>query len=270
MYILREDFSSFTQLLKTLDERPNNHFMRNEDSSHSNGKDFTGTDSYDEAVDLLVHGYTDKLGDIKRGLLNSKRLTSKMYAKIPHPIPANHVAGFVPNIPNALKGLPESMITLNRLPQKRKTLSVLYNMDGSCGVPAQVFVDAGVALVSAINLIETSGIQVNLRVAFCSSSKNDEVTFPTLLVKSFGERFNLQKICFPLIHPSMFRRLGFKYLETSPFSKENYCWGYGRPTELETLRELIQEKDTYILDTYWIRDHDNSIEEIINELGVCI
>lgn len=43
-----------------------------------------------------------------------------------------------------------------------------------------------------------------------SAQTGNETTFPTVVIKNYGQRFDLQKVCFPLAHPSMLRRIGFK------------------------------------------------------------
>lgn len=111
--LYREDFGSIYSLLNTINNRENNSFMRNEDSSQKHGnEEWSGTNSYEEAQSLLIHGYEDPVKSIKSSLAKNKKLTSKIYSSIPKPIAQNRVVGFVPNVPNALRGLPESMITM--------------------------------------------------------------------------------------------------------------------------------------------------------------
>ena len=268
--LYREDFGSIYSLLNTINNRENNSFMRNEDSSQKHGnEEWSGTSSYEEAQSLLIHGYEDPIKSIKSNLAKNKKLTSKIYNSIPKPIVQNRVVGFVPNVPNALKGLPESMITLEKLHKKRKTISIIYATGGSCGVESDVLASAGAALVSAINLIELSGVQTELSIGFMPTKETKQVIFPTVKIKSYGEHFNLQKICFPMIHPAMFRRIGFKYLETCPGMVENFSHGYGRPPELEVLKTLIKDKNTYVINRTWITEHENDIEEILKYMEVC-
>ena len=263
--LYREDFGSIYSLLNTINNRENNSFMRNEDSSQEHGnEEWSGTSSYEEAQSLLIHGYEDPIKSIKSNLAKNKKLTSKIYNSIPKPIVQNRVVGFVPNVPNALKGLPESMITLEKFHKKRKTISIIYATGGSCGVESDVLASAGAALVSAINLIELSGVQTELSISFMPTKETKQIIFPTVKIKSYGERFNLQKICFPMIHPAMFRRIGFKYLETCPGMVENFSHGYGRPPELEVLKTLIKGG------LFFLDEMDASIPETLIILNAAI
>ena len=64
MKIIKEHFKSIHSLLNTLNSRPNNSVMAIEDSSESGSYDFTGSHSYDEAVQLFKDGYVEILPKI--------------------------------------------------------------------------------------------------------------------------------------------------------------------------------------------------------------
>ena len=261
-----EEFTSINQLLNTLNSRPNNQVMSESEASRTGDRDFCETSSYEEAVDLFVHGYTDIVGQVRAEVRkNNKAIYSN---PIERRTIMNMPVGFIPNVPNALQNKPDSMINIVSTPQKRKTLSVIYAMGGSCGEEAESFIKAGAALVSALNLIELSGVQTRLYVDFMPSSGRKEMLSPVLRVKNYGERFNLTKICFPLVHPSMFRRIGFKYLETCPFvTDDSFRLGYGRLPEIEDLRRNIPtDKQTFILNTKIIKNNAYSVKAILEEL----
>lgn len=274
MSLVNEKFSSLNELLKAINSRPNSVFMRGQNSSHENGIGFTGTSSYEEAISLLKFGYTDPIPLIKKELRNSKRAASKLYSSLPRPMPRNRVVGYIPNIPNAIRGLPESMITIEKENQKRKTMSILYSIGSCYGTNEEDFRKAGVALVSAINIIELSGIQTRLELGFMPTTRqaSEEIVFPTVLIKNYGEKFNIQKICFPMIHPSMFRRIGFKYLETCSLCKKDYSFGYGRVPNQAELREAFKDsdnKDMFIITTDYIRSElDYNVQKILIEMDV--
>lgn len=198
------------------------------------------------------------------------KIQSKYQQITNHPIPHTAVIGFIPNVPNAIRNLPNSMISVDRKPQKRKTLQILYSMHGHCGRSQEYFSKSGAALLSAVNLIEKSGIQTKIDLAFMTAESGDEICFPTICIKNFGERYSFQKVSFPLVHPSMFRRIGFKWLETTPdITAHGFCHGYGRPPEYSEVLEAVgKRKDTYYIDSAWINNHDCSVEEILKYFEV--
>lgn len=239
--------------------------MEDEKSSKRHDKKFFGTDSYDEAIKLLQSGYDEAAKMLKKDVHSKSKISSKYSADVAHPIPHTAVVGYIPNVPNAIMNLPQSMITVDRKPMKRKTLSILFAQGGHCGQPVSYFAEAGSTLLSAIDLIEKNGIQTKIDLCFFPGKGDDQLTFPTICIKNFGERYSFQKVSFPLAHTSMFRRFGFRWLETTPELKDYYFRdGYGRPLSYENmLKEIKLEKNQYFVNTEWIHNHGNSVEELL-------
>lgn len=226
MKIIRENFNSIQEMLKVLNERENNKVMRNEFSSQKNdGPDgWYGTTSYEEAEELITNGYIEILDKIKAGIKFDATENSKI-------IPENNVFGYIPNVPNAMMNLPKSMIYAKRIPRKINTVDLIYCPVDTIFTEAQEFIDNGIKVLNVINSLEKNNIRVSLKVALKCSECGNEVTLATVTLKNFKEKLNLQKICFPIAHPSMLRRFGFKWLETTP-ELTDYSWrsGYGRTT----------------------------------------
>ena len=231
--IIKEEFSSIHHLLHTINSRNNNTVMQRENSSQSEDYSFTRTRSYDEAMNLISNGYTEILPKIKSGIKKLEKKINTEFQNIKKIRPDIRIEGFTPHVPNSILNLPDSMINIERHPQKQKTLDIIYVMGACCGQDAQLFIDAGVVLLTAIKILELNRISVKLKVSFKFScdhrdpSGSEEITFPTVLVKNYGQRIDLQKLCFPLAHPSMFRRFGFKWLETHPSISGYWSDGYG-------------------------------------------
>jgi len=270
MKVLTEEFEDINSLLRVINSRDNNSVMREENSSRTGSRSFTGSDSYDESVRLIRTGYVDILKDVKEKLTEITR-QNKQFDSGFRPMPRNNIVGYVPNVPNVIRNIPESMINTNIVPQKRKTLSVVYSIEGNCNETTDFFIKTGTILLAAINTIEKSGVQVKLSVAFMTSQQGNETTCPTVVIKNYGQRFDLQKVCFPLAHPSMLRRIGFKWLETTPqITERGFAFGYGRdPNDLKLIDETFKEKfgkNTYVLNTHWIRTNDYSVEKLLNFL----
>ena len=256
-------------LIGALQQRPNNKIMAGEHSSRDNDYDFTKTHSYEEAVLLAQTGYDEAAKMLRLDVAAKSKIQSKYAALIKHPTPHNAVVGYIPNVPNAIRNIPESMITKDRIPMKRKTIAIIYSQHGSCNRTTEYFSQAGSALLSAVELIEKSGIQTRIDLAFMTAKENDEIAFPTVRIKNYDERYSFQKVSFPLVHPSMFRRIGFKWLETTDQMTQDFTFGYGMPPSTALLEENIElPKDTYFLDTGWIHSEDCSVEAILRRFEV--
>lgn len=270
-HVVREEFKSFAEMLNIINGRPNSEYMRGKKESmeRESSGGWYGTKNWTEACTLLGTGYLDVLSDLKKNIAMQNKLNSKFVEMIDRPRPSIGVQGYVPCVPNALRNLPKSMINIDRKPQKRKTLHILYSIGGNCGMSADWFVKAGTALLSAVEIVEKGGIQTKIDLNFFPAKSGEEITFPTITIKNYGERYSVQKVSFPLVHPSMFRRFGFKWLETSPGIKTTYP-AYGSEVPYNTMKEALEIKDpkTYFISTRWISDHKNSVEEILKMFEV--
>lgn len=264
--IIKEHFKSIHEMLSVIESRKNNEVMANENSSHSNGKDFTGTRTYNEAKDLFQNGYTDILDKIKAGVsANLKRTEIRQRRNV-----QTGVVGYAPHVPNAILGLPNSMIHTKTAPQKVKAVSIVVGITENCDTEAEEFIKSGVAALGVVNALELRGYRVNLKVAFYVAQAGNERAFGTVSVKDYREHLDLQKLCFPLAHPSMFRRFGFKWMETQPEVKDyGWSWGYGsQMNDMKFIRENFLSDNEYFINLKITRDNKYDPEKIIEYLNI--
>ena len=268
MKIVEEHFGSIRELLKVLDTRPNNFSMVGRHSSVENGKDFTGTKNWGEAVKLFETGYADVLPKIKSGLEKNIKATGVLNRRFVR----TGVVGYAPHVPNAIQGLPNSMIYTETQPQKTKAVTVYYAPTENCGTDVEEFVKSGICALSAVNILELSGVRVNLDVVMFNGTNDGDTegTFATVKVKDFREQMDVQKLCFPVVHPSLFRRFGFKWLETSPGIKaDGWSWGYGHhgPKFNKIIRQNMPNNEYFITlsDT---KKAGYSPEKLIEQMGI--
>lgn len=267
MHIVQEHFQSIHQMLKTLDGRKNNAVMRGEDSSSSGNSSFTLTESWDHAMKLLRYGYTDILGEIKAGMKEHAKfqeVSKKRNIK-------TAVQGVAPHVPNALLGVPNAMIHYESTVQKTKAISLVYFETANAGVEADTFVKSGIALLSTVHALEIRGYRVKLKCMFFSSKCEDERAFASVNLKDYREQLDLHKLCFPIAHPSMFRRIGFKWLETVPgIEEEDWSGGYGQPIYEDELSEIegILKENEYFVTLHAIREQNYNVDGIIEYLNL--
>lgn len=267
--IYKENFSSIVNLISVIDSRKNNSIMRDSKDSHKyerEGGDWYNTRNYEEACSLAKFGWPDPLDALKESLRASIK-ESANYQVVTKSMPYNNIVGYVPNVPNALQNLPNSMITTDRFPQKRKTIHVIFSNGGNCNENPEFYLKAGSAMINALNIIERSGIQVRIDLCFFPACCGDEYLCPTVTLKDYGQRFDLLKLCFPLANSSMERRLGFRWLETHPEIKNTgWPFGYGRTIPSEESMDILKEDSTYVITNYWIRDNEYDVKKILDFL----
>ena len=63
--VFTEEFLDINSLLRVINSRQNNCIMKGQCSSKSGSKGFTGSESYEESVQLIRTGYVDILKDVK-------------------------------------------------------------------------------------------------------------------------------------------------------------------------------------------------------------
>lgn len=270
MNLLVENFKSIAELTSTLKERKNNGVMEGETSSSTKGsKDWYGTDSYEEASELMQTGYKDILPQIKNGIAKSVKLIPKTFSLADMRKPRNMPIGFIPNVPNSILNLPDSMIDIKITPQKRKTISIFYVMSGHCGQRAELWIKAGICLLTAIKIIERMGISVKIDASFYCGAGSKDIVMGSVCVKHYGQPLDIQKLCFPLANPSMFRRIGFKFLETYPGLTDNrFSGGYGRGFEtcVDEVKSKVETDKVFVLYAQWIEKHRFKVEDILSYL----
>lgn len=248
-----ENFKSINELIyHNATRKPNRVFNGKKSSSETGDERFTKTKNYAEAVDLFKNGYAEPLAQIKKGVeVNSKGLIHQKTAV------RNDIVGYAPCVPAAIMGIPKSMINKDNAVKKSKIISIIHDATSNCNTSTSTFIRAGIATLSIINSLEASGYRVALSVAFKNSAENKERAFATVNLKDWRQPLDLKKMAFPFCHPSMLRRIGFKWLETTPnLTESNYFYGYGRSlsgtkeyhsivNELKA-KKLIGEHDAYI------------------------
>lgn len=95
------------------------------------------------------------------------------------------------------------------------------------------FVRAGKNILNVIYTLELQGYRVALNVMtnFCT---NKERAFSIVQIKNWRQPSNPLKISYPLVHPSFFRRHGFRWLETVPeLTDGTFTDAYGRPLDVD-------------------------------------
>ena len=264
--INHEKFDSIDNFLKVINSRERNKIMSTQNASREGTMSFTGTKSYEEAVELLANGYEKPLEKIKTEVAKDLEISKSRQRRIPQ----NAVVGFVPNVPNYLLGIPEQMITVSQTTEKTKAISIVYFIGNNCRTTAEELENAGIKILNVINRIELSGVRVNLEIVPMCSKESKEYQIVSVKVKDYKDQLDIKKVCFPIAHPSMFRRLGFAWLERSADMQNNgFAYGYGSSAKINDER-LLNEKVFGENDFFITQDHVScltvdEIMELINK-----
>ena len=215
---------------------------------------FTKTRDFSEAVELLKNGWSDmatKLVQKLKVIENKTEPTMK-------PKNVLGVAGYQAIVPLYLQGVPNNMVTKKMTPVKQKVITLNKSIDYNGGVSADQIIEESIKAMQIVKKLEAQGYRCNLNIVI-GSSEPDIKLYVKVRIKSANEKMNISKLAFPLVHPSMLRRLFFRFIEVYPHVTKSFVSGYGKPATSDEMREIF--KGEYLLPNF-IKKDVNTIKTI--------
>lgn len=230
--IITREFSSIGEFYSYIKETEVNETFKDVKLSSETGSyNFTGTESYEEAENLLLNGCSKMAKKLNEAVEKANMKMTKEERKMVYDI-----CGYQASVPRYLQGVPTNMINTKVVVKKNKVITLNKMINYNCGVSTETIIDESVRLVSVIRMIESSGTRVNLNLLNVShgSTKIDGRKYEhyevlKIRLKNSNQKLNISKLAFPLVHPSMLRRIIFRYFEVVPTIPNSFRWGYGYP-----------------------------------------
>lgn len=262
-------FDSISEFVDYLKNAPVQHYAFDRLASETGSYGFTQTSSLEEALDLIKFGYHEdfeKLVQLKLKLEKYIKMSKKRNKQF------NDYIGFAPDVKAYLEGNPLSM--LNKKSEARKKVNVYMNTSFYGNTSKEAIFNRGAIVLSMIEILENMGFSVDLHL-FEMSTVDTMMHFSDFVLKSENERMNIQKLYFPLCHPSWIRRLNFRLIEVTPDITSSWSNGYGRPSDLSTMKKVIDlDKNDIIIPTIEelnirgdnLVDDANSLFDYINRI----
>lgn len=254
------EFDSLQDFYKYICDTPINEAFRwAEHCSVTNGYGFTKTNNFEEAVDLFKHGWSDMATKLTQKL---KLVESKMEPTM-KPKPTLSVAGYQAIVPLYLNGVPNNMVNKKMTPVKQKVITINKSIDYAGSVSSDKIIDESIKALQIVKKLEAQGYRCNLNIVLGSSKKGTGF-FVKVRIKSANEKLNISKLAFPLVHPSMLRRLFFRFIEVYPNITKDFVSGYGKPASSYELRNIY--KGEYLLPDFIKKDVSKitSIDDLEN------
>jgi hypothetical protein len=258
----KQYFNNLGEFMNYINTREENYVFRNKNLLSINGSEhFTGTESYEEACNLLKYGWDYMAKRLEKELRNLRKvmITKKIF-RMQHDM----VGGYV-NVSRYLQGIPNNMINQKMIVKKQPVVTLYKNIGYLANVKTEEIIEESIKALQIIQMIEASGMRVNLNLLFHAVSSNcQEKIMVIIKLKSANERLNISKLAFPLVHPSMLRRIIFKWMETTDVVTDyTFRVGYGKTVVTwETQKEL--KKDEILLPSF-IPDVDSFVKGLINK-----
>lgn len=246
------EFSSISDFLDYITNQPlNDTFtsaMKYSQKVDPYFNNFCKTENYTEAVDMLTGGWSEMAARITKQLNTSKMIAGETMCQ------RNKlsVEGFQAVVPMYLNNQPNAMFSRQMVPVKQKVVTITKNIGYASMVNADTIVEESIKCLRIVNKIEQTGVRVNLNIV-SGSNEGGFSLLAKIRIKSASERLNISKVAFPLVHPSMLRRLIFRLIEKYPEINRSFIGGYGRPIKDEELKRYLA-KDEYLLPSFVKKD----------------
>jgi hypothetical protein len=277
--VIFEHYNSLQELTKTIEKRPTNDIfarrpeLASQKKSKANDRFYGSATCYKNAVELLSNGYFEPMEKMKKAILKIDRKTPQIKNQF-----ENSVVGFLPNVPRALMGLPDSMINKTKTPENEKVIHLLYGFSALGNISASELIKGGINFISLVNSLEKQGYRIKIDIVRATTTEQTCIGY-TCNVKEYDKKLNLLKLCFPLVHPSMLRRISFKWCETLPGLKDTgFGVGYGgsliarlgyeHKQEKEFLtKQGILKKYSYYCNVYQAKDA-RDVNDLARQMGI--
>lgn len=212
----------------------NDAFRWNSHSSVDGSESFTKTKSFEDAVNLMKNGWSE----MANKLTNKLKVKENQSAMVHKRKTINSVAGFQPIVPLYLSGVPNNMVSQKMVPVKQKVIEITKSVDYNGGTSTNAIIDESVKALQLIKRFEAMGYRVILNIAIGSIAGNKKM-FTKVRIKNADEKLNISKLAFPLVHPSMLRRLFFRWIEVYPEVTKSFVHGYGTPSTTEQMKDAF-------------------------------
>lgn len=203
----------------------------NKDSSRTGSKNFTQSESFDEAVDFAINGWDLGLEKykIEEGIMSSGST---------HMNPS--LAGCLPHVQNYIMGFPQQMYDLyDEREYNLPTLDLVVSLGYAGRVRGSDALKFSKSVVTYINKMSSSH---NIRLTGIFSTKQSNTNYDTIVkLKDFDEAMVVNNIAFAF-HPSFFRRLWFSIAESYSFLSSGY--GTSRKNYKDVVCKAIDTSNT--------------------------
>lgn len=231
-------------------------------SSDNRDFDFSGTHSLKEASKLCKYGDKELASYILQQSLKFDNVDTLNKIKRST---INDVVGFMPNVPNYVIGIPTNMIRDNRNIINSKVINIFISISAAWHISKEDIKERCAKYVAAINILEEQGYRCNVYTGAVGTNRDRIYNLLVIKIKSDREPLNLTKMAFPLAHPSMLRRLKFRWMETIPL---DFGPGYGQSVTnekkiIELLKPIFNDTKFTILS---VSEEPGKIGSIVNIL----
>lgn len=217
-------------------------------SSKSFDSSFSQTNTLTEALDLLRNGVSDKKYDLTPTVPTHSVLSKPRSVQTSSPI------GYAPHVPNALRNLPNSMISSKPSPTAtrplpRKSIIIVRDVSYHAGWDAEDIRKTNLKTTEYIRSLMLTPTPPRITLyAHIGVDLHTDIHHIFVRIKAPDQRLIVPNLNFALCHPSFLRRCYMRWAETS-YDVPTVPGGYGSPIQ-EPHPELLNFTNQEV---QWIR-----------------
>lgn len=270
--LLFEKYDNIYKFTETVNNRADNGCFGDASKEKESGN-FSGTKTWEEAVNMFENGIPESAEKLKKALDISKVDIKISITKVTR---RNYYYGYTPNVSAAIIGLPKSMRQIQRTPQKVKAISIYWLPSVNSGVNADTIQKSGETVAKLIYTLEIKGYKVSLHSLPYSAAQGNEQLLCCVTLKEFKQPLDMLKLSFPLTSPAYFRRFGFRWAETMPgVTNKDWHFGYGSALDKDKIIAYLSEsgvntKDSFIINVNDCKTANFDPLTLAKELGISI
>lgn len=252
------EFKSIREFEQFITETPENKVFKEHNLSSKEETwwtaNFTKTKSFNEAIDLLHNGWTDKARELTKRL----RAVERDMAPVMKQQRCISVAGYQPIVPLFLAGQPASMVGTRMQPVKQKVVTLVKSISYNGNIEPEEWTEQGLKALAVVKKLEANGLRVNIdivRGGYDPDSHSNGIAC-RVRVKNANERLNISKLAFTMCHPSIQRRLMFRFTEVYDKVTTGYRSTYGMTFITSDWKKVLDQKREYLLPSFINGDVD--------------
>ena len=219
--VMVERFASAEEVVRVSSNRKITHgdYDNYRDNDRLNKRHY-GVDTWEEAEDLMLHGYAPFVKQLQSKLnFTAKGQGIRTQFR-------NDVVGLAPIVPLAIRGIPTSMMNAKKVIVPNKVVNIYFDKVAVCDKTSKQIEEACSKFMSALIEVENQGYRINLYITEAhTETDGSNVDMMVIKVKDSNSPLDLQRISFPLAHTAFFRVIGFDWFTRCPEAR--YKWGLG-------------------------------------------
>ena len=235
-----QSMGEFIKYLRNNDSASKRYSDRYEKTYSNSIRAWYGSRNLNDAIEICENGWEKK----KKRLTTKIKTYSTTFDFTKYQKRFIDQAGFQPIVPLYLAGVPNNMMNSRFEQKKQKIITITKSIGYRSDVSPMQIEQESLKTLSIIQMLESKGYRVNLNICNTWNADRNTITLK-VNVKKANEKLNISKIAFPLTHPSMLRRLIFRFREVTP-EHDSYGGGGSLYDKASNICAIDPKKEIFI------------------------